>query len=599
LSTDPNSVYQSFLRPENTLAKALHLMGIENFSTNLLEAALRNIEQALALEPNDPQFLYNYALVLKNLKRHQLALEAINKSIALDSQSANGHSLRGNILQELKGFVAAIECYDQAIALQADLADAYNNRAFAYKELKAFSKAICDFEKVLALDPNYPLALGNLIHIKMLNCDWAGTDKLLNRLYAEIEDGKRVANPFSFLALTDSLSLQIKAAQIFGQNHPENDALGPLQPNKAKGPGEKIRIGYFSADFHNHATMYLMAETLELHDKQHFEIHLFSFGPNFQDEMRNRALKAADHFHDVRELSDQSIAQLARDHNIDIAIDLKGYTQDGRQGIFAFRAAPIQMSYLGFPGTLSCEYMDYLIADEVLIPQLNTASYTEKVLYLPHSYQANDRQRPIPPTPPNRASLNLSEHGFVFCSFNNNYKITPEVFATWMQILKKVPGSVLWLPEDSQETTQNLCSASKSNGIDPDRLVFAKRAPHLEHLCRQQAADLFLDTFPFNAHTTASDALWVGLPILTRTGESFASRVAASLLSAVNLPELICSTEKEYVEKAVALAQHPDKLQAMQSHLREKRISLPLFDAPQLTRDLEKLYSQVYLAHQA
>jgi predicted O-linked N-acetylglucosamine transferase (SPINDLY family) len=248
---------------------------------------------------------------------------------------------------------------------------------------------------------------------------------------------------------------------------------------------------------------------------------------------------------------------------------------------------------------MALPFIDYIVADKVLIPPESQKHYSEKVVYLPHSYQANDRKRPIPPPPPSRASLNLPEHGFIYCSFNNNYKITPEVFATWMQILKQVPESVLWLLEDSHAATQNLQATAQNHGVDPNRLVFAKRVSLSEHLCRQQAADLFLDTFPFNAHTTASDALWVGLPILTRTGESFASRVAASLLSGVNLPQLICSTEEEYVEKAISLAQHPDQLRAMQKNLRENRLGLPLFDTPQFTRDLENLFKQALLTNRA
>ena len=391
--------------------------------------------------------------------------------------------------------------------------------------------------------------------------------------------------------------LHRQASAIFAHyQYPANGALGPI----AKYPKEqKIRVGYYSADFHNHATGYLMAELIELHDHHRFECIGISFGPKHHDQMQLRLEQSFDQFIDASAMSDIQIAQLSRELKIDIAVDLKGFTQHCRTGIFAYRAAPIQVNYLGYPGTMAAEYMDYLIADKVLIPEQSQGAYSEKIVYLPHSYQVNDRQRVISDKVFTRAELGLPEQGFVFCCFNNNFKILPAMFESWMRILKAVEGSVLWLYQDNEGAVDNLKKEAKARGVDPDRIIFAKRLPLEEHLARHRQADLFIDAFPYNAHTTASDALWAGLPVLTLMGQSFAGRVAASLLTAIGLPELITTTPAAYEALAIELAKSPEKLTALKQKLSNNRLTTPLFNTPQFTQDLERAYVQMYERYQA
>jgi predicted O-linked N-acetylglucosamine transferase (SPINDLY family) len=354
---------------------------------------------------------------------------------------------------------------------------------------------------------------------------------------------------------------------------------------------DKIRLGYYSADFHSHATAYLAAELFERHDRERFEVVAFSFGPSRpEDPMQRRLRGAFDEFLEVDRLSDAEVVRLSREREIDIAVDLKGFTQNERHRIFAYRAAPVQVNYLGYPGTLGAPYMDYLVADPILIPEMSREHYAEKIAYLPHSYQPNDRHRPIAERVFTRAELGLPEAGFVFCCFNNAYKITPETFDSWMRILQRVEGSVLWLLAGSE----NLRREAQARGVSGRRLVFAGRMDLPEHLARLRLADLFLDTLPYNAHTTASDALWAGLPVLTCLGESFAGRVAASLLNAVGLPELITHSREQYE----ALACDPRRLGELRARLAENRSRAPLFDTALFTRHLEDAYLQMYRREQ-
>jgi predicted O-linked N-acetylglucosamine transferase (SPINDLY family) len=333
----------------------------------------------------------------------------------------------------------------------------------------------------------------------------------------------------------------------------------------------------------------------ELHDKERFEIYAFSFGPDRKDPMYERLYKAFDHWIDIRAMDDLSVVKKARELEIDIAVDLKGYTLDHRIGIFAMRPAPIQISYLGFPGTTGCSFMDYLIADHTLIPEHLRQYYTEKVIYLPHSYQINDDTRPRPKRLRSRAKYGLPAKGFVFCCFNNNYKITPEVFSVWMRVFKAVPDSVLWLLKDNDLAEENLRREAAARGVDPGRLVFAPRISATEHLARQTLADLFLDTFPCNAHTTASDALWVGLPVLTCSGESFASRVAASLLRAQGLEDLVCASLEEYEAKAISLSTSSRRLKNFKMQCRRATQSGgSLFDSLATTQAIEHSYLSAY-----
>jgi len=430
----------------------------------------------------------------------------------------------------------------------------------------------------------------------MLLCDWQNFELNISDLSRKVQNGEKVSPSFPTLALPLALSEQRKVTEIWcGDKYPYNPSLGPILKSARQ---TRIRIGYFSADFHNHATSYLMAELFELHDKSKFELIAFSFGPDKQDEMRARVSQAFDRFIDVTSISDKAVAQLSRELGIDIAVDLKGVTHDNRLGIFSYKAAPIQVSYLGYPGTLGADYIDYLIADKTLIPKESQEHYSEKIVYLPNSYQVNDRHRVIAPTQFTKQDLGLPEDSFVFCCFNNNFKITPDVFDSWVRILKAVDASVLWLLEDNQTAATNLRKEAALRGLDPTRLVFAKRMDLPEHLARHKAADLFLDTFHYNAHTTASDALWAGLPVLTCMGEGFASRVAASLLHAIGLPDLVTQTQKDYEALAIELATSSAKLKAIKDKLSTNRHSTPLFDTTKFKKHIEDAYVNMYECYQ-
>jgi predicted O-linked N-acetylglucosamine transferase (SPINDLY family) len=398
--------------------------------------------------------------------------------------------------------------------------------------------------------------------------------------------------PFPLLALIDDPKLQKKASEIYANDKfPENHSLPKLERYPKH---SKIRIGYFSADFKMHPVATLTAELYETHDRSQFEIHAFSFGPDNNDEMNLRIKAGVDHFHEVSSKSDKDIALLARSLEIDIAVDLGGYTADSRTGIFAMRAAPIQVNYLGYPGTMGAKYMDYIIADRTVIPKEHQKHYTEKVVYLPDSYQSNMSMLKISNENFSRNDFGLPENGFVFCCFNNDFKITPTIFQSWMRILSATEDSVLWLFEKNKVTSKNLKQKAVDYGVSKNRIFFSNNLPIEKHLKRIQIADLFLDTSPYNAHTTSSDALRVGLPVITCLGKSFASRVAASLLNSVNLSELITSNRDEYESLAIELATDKNKYHEITQKLAKNISHTPLFNSLLFTKNIEAVFQKIY-----
>ena len=582
---------------ESNNPHTLRLLGVVAAQKNEYEKAITLFLASIQAFPENAVTHSNLGNVYTRLRQFDRALSAYEQAALLDPEDPETWSNTGIVFFELKRFEEAVALYDKALSLDPHYAEALCNKGNGLNELKRYEEAIACYEKALSINPNIDWAPGVWMYLKLKISAWENLEANNQVLQAKIAAGEKIIQPFPLLALSDDPLLHRQASAIFAYyQYPANHALGPI----AKYPqGNKIRIGYFSADFHNHATGYLMAELIELHDKQQFECIGISFGPWHQDQMQLRLKQSFDQLIDASALSDIQIAQLARELKIDIAIDLKGYTQHCRTGIFAYRAAPIQVSYLGYPGTMAADYMDYLIADKVLIPQSSQSAYSEKIVYLPNSYQANDRKRVISDIGFSKAQLGLPEQGFVFCSFNNNFKILPATFESWMRILKAVEGSVLWLFEDNETAATNLRQAAEKHGINPSRLIFAKGVPLTEHLARHRLADLFLDTFPCNAHTTASDALWAGLPVLTLMGQSFASRVAASLLSAMHLPELITTSLPDYEALAIELAQNRQKLAVLKQKLATNRLTTPLFDTPQFTKGLEQAYIQMYERYQA
>ena len=538
----------------------------------------------------------NRAALLVSMKRFEEGLQGFCRAIELTPDSAIAYNNRGHALDSLRRYDEAVASYNTAIKLKPDYATAYHNRAVALDSLNRLDEALASYYQTLLLQPDYEFLYGQWLDAKMQICDWSDYAENIVELAARIERGEKASAPFFVLSKLDSRELQQKAAQIYVKYKcPADDFLPVLSRNRRH---EKIRIGYFSADFRNHPVSFLLAELLEIHDRSRFEITGFSFGADVRDEMSTRIAAACDRFIDVRQKSDEEVALLARSLEIDIAVDLGGFTTESRTRIFALRAAPLQLSYLGYLGTMGAEYIDYLIADPTIVPDSNYPDYDEKIISLP-CYQVNDSLRPISDRIFTRAELGLPEQGIVFCCFNNSFKITPVIFDTWMRILKLVEGSVIWLLGESPPVVANLRREAERRGVDAGRLVFAQRVPLPEYLARYRVADLFLDTSPYNAGTTASDALWAGLPVLTCIGQSFAARMAASLLKAIDLPEMIASGWQEYETLAVDLARHPKRLHALRDKLAENRLNTALFDTRGFRSNIESAYTQIYERYQS
>ena len=578
-----------------TSATAYLNMGAVLQAVRRLDEALVSYDKALALKPDYASAFNNRGNVLNDLKRLDEALVSYDKALALKPDYAEALYNRGTVLNDLKRLDEALVSFDKALALKPDFAEAFSSRGNALKELGRLDEALVSYGKALALKPDFEFLLGKKLHLQMHMCDWSDLSGQLDQLESALNEGRKVTYPFELLGLIDNPELQLPASKVsIESKHPASDVLGDFIKRE---PGGKIRIGYYSADFHNHATSHLMAELFEAHDHQRFELYGFSYGPDMQDEMRKRVSDGFDHFIDVTKKLDREVAKISRDLGIDIAIDLKGFTKDSRIGMFAERCAPIQVSYLGYPGTMGAPYFDYIVADKTVIPQESQQFYSEKIVYLPHCYQVNDSKRMISDKVFTRHELGLPESGFVFCCFNNNYKILPETFDVWMRLLKGVKGSVLWLIEDSPTAAKNLKKEAEVRGIDPGRLFFANKMSLGAHLARHRLADLFVDTLPYNAHTTASDALWAGLPVLTLSGKSFSSRVAASLLNAMHLPELITKTQEEYEARAIELANEPEKLAEIKAKLHSNLKTSPLFNGEIFARHIEAAYEEMHRRH--
>lgn len=580
--------YDQAIRLNPNYADAYNNRGVTLQDLKRLDEALKSYDQAILLKPDYAEAYSNRGLTLQDLKRPDEAIKSYDQAIGFNPDFAQAYNNRGNALQDLGRLEEALISYGQAIRLNPDYADAHNNRGNALLELKRLDEALSSYDQTIRLKPDYEFILGNRLHTQMKLCDWSNFSNRLLELQSCLLTERRVTAPFAVLGLFDNPEIHHLASKIYvATKYPASQVLGPFIKRV---PDGKIRVGYYSADFHNHATAYLMAELFESHDPNRFEIYGFSFGPNKNDEMHLRLSKTFKQFSHVSNFSDIEIAKLSRELGIDIAVDLKGFTGDSRTGIFALRCAPIQVNYLGYPGTMGAPYIDYIVADQTVIPIDNQNFYSEKIVYMPHSYQVNDAHRKMSNKSFTKQEFGLPEEGFVFCCFNNNYKILPETFDIWMDLLLEVDSSVLWLLEDNPTAAKNLRLQAQHRGVDPSRLVFAKPMDIVDHLARHQLADLCLDTFPYNAHTTASDALWAGLPVLTLPGQSFAARVATSLLTALDMPELIAKSREDYREKAISLATNQVLLNQIKEKLDRNRLIAPLFDGQIFAKNIEKAF---------
>jgi predicted O-linked N-acetylglucosamine transferase (SPINDLY family) len=615
--------YEKAIGSNTTYVMAYYNCGMALRILGRHEEAVARFQDAARLDPHFAEAQIHCGHSLRALNRLEDALASYERAIEADSRNASGHSHRGDLLRKLNRYDEAVDSYDRAIALKPDAAAAYVGRGLSLKALKFHHAALASYDKAVALRPNdaaahyyrsivlgdlqrfdealasiskvveldakYPHARGQLFNVKMQMCDWEGVAEARAAVVDGIEAGELAAMPFTLQLIECDLSIYRKCAAL-STVKATPDALRVPNMVKKTRADHRIRVAYLSADFHAHATAYLMAGVFEEHDRSRFESYGVSFGPDDESEMRTRVEKGFDHFVDARGYDDAQVAQLLREWQIDIAVDLKGHTRDARPGLFAMRPTPIQVTYLGFPGTSGADYFDYLIADRIVVPEEHQPHYSEKIVRLPDTYQCNDSKRPVGGVLGSRAESGLPDEGFVFCCFNHDYKIAPDVFDIWMRILAQEDHSVLWLLRSNPAAERNLRREAEKRGVSGDRLIFASRLPYAEHMSRLALADLFLDTLPCGAHTTASDALWSGVPVLTRMGKAFPGRVGASLVTAIGLPEMVTYSAAEYEARALELARDRALLGEIRTKLARNRVTHPLFDTVRFTRHLETAY---------
>ena len=560
------------------------------------EEGLASYDRVLAVRPAHAAALYNRGRALQGLKRHAEALASYDHALALRPDYPEALLNRGIALEDLNRIDESLASYDRALALRPDYARALSNRGTALASRKLWQDAAASFSRLLELAPDHDYAVGNLLKCRLRGCDWEDLPQLAGRTAVAVDRGAKAISPFSFLAASGSAAAQLRCARTwFADRHPASPA--PMWAGE-RFRNDRIRVAYLSADFGDHPVSFLTARLFEIHDRRRFEPIAISFRPATEDRMARRLDSAFDRWLDVSGMSDRAVAERLRDLRIDIAVDLMGFTTGSRTGVLAWRPAPIQVNYLGYPGTMGAPYIDYIIADEYVVPKGSELHYSEQVVRLPGSFQANDDQRKASAKALTRAAAGLPETGLVLCSFNKSYKITPRIFDVWVRLLQRVEGSVLWLYQRNAEPISNLRREAQMRGIAPNRLVFASKVKLEDHLARHRLADLFLDTLPCNAHTTASDALWAGLPVVSCAGTTFAGRVAGSLLHAVGLPELVTNTLEDYEALALKLATDATLLREIKERLAQNRLTKPLFNTDRFRRHIEAAYTTMWEIHQ-
>ncbi len=559
--------------------------------------AVQAYQQALSIRADVPEVLANLGTALMRLWRFADAEHVLLRCVALRPELVAAWNTLGNVYKEVGAKDKALEAYRKAVELDADYAFGWVNLGKLLQETGDHTGAARAYEKAFALNAGHAEALAELLHRLNYLCRWEKRAQLAEGLEATLVLGVQSVVPFIAALYCTALTQRTNAEHWSRSHYPQGV---PFNPHfSLPSVGKKLRIGYVSADFHRNVTAFLISELFERHDRGQFEIYAYSAGADDGSAQRKRIAGAVDVWRDIHGVDDERAAQMVREDGIDILVDLKGYTFGHRMGLMALRPAPIAVHYLGYPGTTGAGFMDYFIADSVCAPKGAEAEFSEALVRLPHCYQINDRKRALPSGMGTRAEYGLPETGIVFCDFNQSYKFTPEVFAVWMRLLEQVPGSVLWLYETMAEATVNVRAMAVARGIAPERIIVAKMAPPEVHLQRYAQADIFLDTFPVCGHTTASDALWCGVPVVTMAGETFASRVAASLLAAVDLPELVAEDLAAYEALALALARDAQRLAALKNHLREKRMEFALFDTKAVTKALEDAYQRMAARHRA
>jgi protein O-GlcNAc transferase len=621
---EAEKLYRRILELHRTDIQARYSIGVIRLQQGRAADALAMLGPLVAEAPSDADIRTQRGLALQDLGRRDEALADFDQALSINSGNALSLLYRGNLLLDAGLFAQALQSYDRLLAAVPGYDEGWHRRGSALWLMEQFDEALASYARALALNPNrfsaafnsgtvllkldrydeafaafekartivpdHPYVLGGQASAILGGGDLARWKDCQTQVIAAVRDSSAVVAPLTFLPFCDDGALRRACSEAFVADR-VGAAATPLW-NGESYAHDRIRIAYLSADFHQHATAELIAGLLERHDRTRFEVTAISFSRDDGSAMRARLIKAFDRFEDVRSLSDADVARLLRDGEFDIAVDLKGHTEGARPGILAHRPCPVQISYLGYPGTIGAPWLDTILADAVVLPLSDQPFYSEKIVHLPHCYQVNDGTRVIGETP-SRTEAGLPVNGFVFCCFHAAWKITPDMFDVWMRLLAAVPGSVLWLLDDNASARRNLQAAATARGIDPARLVFAPRMEQAAHLARHRLADLFLDTLPYNAHTTASDALWTGLPLVTCLGNQFDGRVAASLLQTIGLPEMVTDSLQEYEALALALVQDPARLAALKARLAANRLTSPLYDTAGFCAAIEAAYQRM------
>lgn len=591
---DAVSAFERCIQESGDHFESLHELGVAWNALGENLKALDAFRRAERKNPRSPGLQANMGDCLSALRRFGDALGRYDLALALEPTLARAWSGRGDVLAHLQRGRDALDSYAHALSLAPDDAPSWMGRATTLMLMDQHAEALVACEKVDQLAPDTEYLGGTWLLASMHMVRWDDWAARVGNLQRQVDKGHKAATPFSLFTTPADGATLLRASKIYAQDqYPKQEGAS----FRLRAAGRKLRLGYFSNDFRNHATSLLMARLFELHDRTRFEWYGFAIGHHAPDAMTTRIASAFDRFDQVGNRDDAGIVALARELEIDIAVDLNGYTAGSRPMIFAHRAAPVQVSYLGFPGTMGCDYIDYIIADETVIPPAHHAHYTEKVVSLPGAYQVNDNTKRIADDAGTRDQHGLPVRGFVFASFNSLYKLTPPLFDIWMRLLQCLPGSVLWLLAGNPAAQTNLLNEARSRGVDPGRIIWAPRVDVASHLARHAHADLFLDSFYCNAHTTCSDALWAGLPVLTLAGETFASRVSSSLLNSIGLPELITRDVADYEAQAMRWASSPEALADLRQRLWAQRTTTPLFDTERFARKIESAYEAIWTRH--
>ena len=561
---------------------------------NDLNQALLNYEEAIKINPNYFEAIYNKANIFLKLKDFSNALRYYDKVLSLKHDYISAHQGKAIVYKKIEKFDEAINQWEKVISLNPDNENAYVQKGDILFDKNMLKDALNDYEKAYSINPNKPFLLGSIIYTKTRMCEWEGLDKIIAEFKSKIEKNTKVSPPYTALTIFDDPSIHLKISKIWSDEHKKID---DNKIKKIEKKNKKIKVGYFSADFRTHAMGHLMVKMLELHNREDFEIYGFYFGPKIKesDFLAKRIKNSFDKFFDITLKDDLEVANLSKELGLDIAIDFMCFTGNhNRFGIFTQRCAPIQINFLGYPGTSGSKFLDYIILDDKLICEDNKKFFSESLIVLPDTYQPNEDKKEIDNKVLTKDELGLPKSNFVFSCFNSHQKIMPNIFEVWMTILKKKNNSVLWLLKDNDISEKNLKMQAENNNVNPERLIFADHLPLDQHLSRLKLADLVLDTFPYNAHTTCSDSLRMGVPVLTLKGKSFASRVATSLLTSMSLLELVTEKLNDYEEMALKISNNPEILDQLKDKILRNRENSNVFKPQIFTNNIEKSYKKVY-----